>query len=340
MHTNSNEKYFLLILLSAVMILTLIIFYPFISVIIFSLVFAVALSPVYNWINTRFAKNIPWLSSLLTLIIFLVVLCIPLFFIATIVFNQTQTAYHSIVTDGTANVFIEKINVSINNVMPKGFTFDTYGKVMELVSFVSFNIAGFFTATFNSFVLFLVMILTIFYLLKDGSQWKKNFVLNSPFSHENTEEMLSKLAPVINQILKGFFFIAIIQGTLASIGFMIFNVPSPALWGVVAGLASLIPTIGTSIVLVPAIIFLYATGALQSALGLLLWSMVLVGIIDNMLGPYVISKNTAVAPLFNLFSILGGIALMGPAGILIGPLTLNFLYVLILLYKKESKINT
>jgi predicted PurR-regulated permease PerM len=85
-------------------------------------------------------------------------------------------------------------------------------------------------------------------------------------------------------------------------------------------------------------IYLYVNNMPGQAIGLLLWSMVLVGTIDNILSPYIVSRDTEVPALFYLFSILGGIALMGVTGILVGPLTLNFLYALIDIYKKEAKV--
>ena len=100
-------------------------------------------------------------------------------------------------------------------------------------------------------------------------------------------------------------------------------------------MASFVPTLGTSIVFIPSILFLLFTGMQIQALGLMLWAMLLVGTIDNILSPYIISKNTEVPSIFILFSILGGISLMGPIGILIGPLVLSLLYSLVAIYRKE-----
>jgi predicted PurR-regulated permease PerM len=338
MQNNSNERYFLLILLSAVIILALAILYPFLNVIVFSIAFAVVLYPVYSWIKRKIAGGIPWLSSTITVLIFLICLCIPLAFIGTVVFNQTQQAYQSIVSSGSANIFIDKIDTSINNILPTGFTFNTHAKVYQLASLVSGNLASLFASALNSGLMFIIMVFTIFYLLKDGVTWKDKLVAHSPISAENVEIILSKLSSGINRIIKGSFVIAIVQGLLTTIGFMIFHVPNPALWGTVAGLASFIPTIGTSLVTVPTMIYLYMNNMPAQAIGLFVWSILLVGTIDNILSPYIVSRDTDVPALFYLFSILGGIALMGTTGVLVGPLTLNFLYALVDIYRKEVRI--
>jgi predicted PurR-regulated permease PerM len=130
-------------------------------------------------------------------------------------------------------------------------------------------------------------------------------------------------------------FVALIQGVVMGIGLWIFNVPNPALWGVVAAVASLLPMIGTALVSVPAIIFLFATGSTASSLGLLVWSVVAVGMIDNFLSPIIVGKKIHLPSIIILFSVLGGISLLGPVGILIGPLTVSLLYTLISIYRNE-----
>jgi predicted PurR-regulated permease PerM len=185
--------------------------------------------------------------------------------------------------------------------------------------------------------MFVLMVFSLFYLLKDGEKWKNGLINIFPLSDNNTNIILMDLKKSINKIFKGSFIIAIAQGILAWIGLTVFGVPNAIIWAVVAAVASFVPTIGTSVVTVPAILFLFFTGMQLQALGLLLWSILLVGMIDNVLSPYIISKDTAIPSLFILFSILGAISLVGPLGILIGPLVLSLLYSLISIYKKELK---
>jgi len=335
METSNTEKYFLFGLLAIVLVLTLAILYPFLSVFILSAAFAVVINPVYLWIKKHITKKNSGLASLITIILFLVTLCIPLFFMGITIFNQAQNTYYSVVTNGDTSLFIQKIDNSINDFLPDGFTFDTHGKITAFSSFLSNNIGNFFASTFNTLLMIIITIFTMFYILKDGEKWREALIKILPLSEKNIIEILSDLKNSINRILKGSFLIAIIQGTLSCLGLWFFGVPNPALWGVVAGLASFIPNLGTSIVSVPAVIYLYLNGMQIEALGLLLWSAAIVGTIDNFLSPYVISKGTEIPPLFVLFSILGGISLMGPLGILLGPLVISLLYSLVSIYRKE-----
>lgn len=334
MKTNSTEKHFLLILLGIVTILTLAIIYPFLSVIVLAVAFTVVLNPVYKW-TLKHCGNTPWLASLLTLVSFLVVLCIPLFFVGNIIFHQAQNAYTYINQGSSPSEFIQSIDMRINKLMPAGFHVDVHEKIINLLSFVSNNITSFFTSTFKTGLMFGITIITIFYLLKDGEQWKKNLIALSPISEGNSKEIITNLNNSINSTLRGSFLVAIIQGILVGAGLTIFGISNAALWGVVASIASFMPGIGIGMIYIPSILYLYFTGMHLQAIGLLAWFTTFVILVDNILSPYFISRNSDVPSLFILFSILGGISIMGPIGILIGPIVLSLLYSLISIYKKE-----
>lgn len=338
MKNTQTEKYFLFILLLVAVILVLLILYPFLTIFVLAAAFAVILNPLYLLIKNHIYKNKPWIASIITVTIFLACLCVPLFLIGTAVFNQTQDAYYSIVANGSADHIIEKLDTSINKILPEGMYFNAGEKITGLISSFSSNIASFLTSIINSILMFVIMIFTLFYLLKDGEKWEKGLINLLPLSNSNGEEILLNLKSSINRILKGSFIIAIAQGILAWIGFTIFGVPNAAIWAVVAGIASFVPNLGTSIISLPAVIYLFLSGMQLQAVGLLAWSALLIGLIDNLLNPYIISKNTEIPSLFILFSILGGISLMGPIGIIIGPLMLSLLYSLVSIYKKELQV--
>jgi len=341
MQTAQSERYFIWILLTIVAALTVAIFWPFLAVLALALAFAILLSPIYKWIKKRiFFNKVSWLASLLTVIIFFAVLCVPIFFVGKAVFNQIQNIYNNTLVAGHSETFLKTIDTSINKLMPVGFHFDTYGKIAQLTSTLSKGITNFFASTFKTVAMFILMLLSIFYLLKDGRTWKKGVISLFPISEKNANELYKTMKDSINRIFRGSFLVAIIQGILMSIGLAIFGVPNAVIWGVVASISSFVPTLGTSIVSVPAILFLYFTGMHWQALGMLIWAVVSVGSIDNLLTPYFISNKTDISSLFTLFSILGGVVLMGPVGIFIGPLILSMLFGIVSIYKKETSIST
>ncbi len=338
METKTAEKYFFFGLLLATIIFSFFIFQPFWIVLILGMSFAIVLYPLYEWFTARKLPN--WLASFLTVLLFTIVLCGPLLGIGALVFNQSQDIYQTAVERNSIRPLLYSIETKVNKILPEGVHFDIHQKTTELISYVSKNVTNIFTTTISAFFSFILLLLIIFYFLKDGNSWREAIIVISPLADKEDEKIISRLTLSVNAVIKGYLLIALIQGILMGFGLWIFNIPNPALWGVVASVASLLPTIGTSLVSVPAIIFLFATGNTLSAIGLLCWAVIVVGLIDNFLSPFILSKKIEMPSLIILFSILGGISLLGPVGILIGPLTISLLYTLISIYRNEFKSNS
>jgi predicted PurR-regulated permease PerM len=125
----------------------------------------------------------------------------------------------------------------------------------------------------------------------------------------------------------------VIQGVLTTIGFYLFGIQHAVLWGSIAAVAALVPGFGTSIVVVPGIIFLFLSGSTNPAIGLTIWSVVIIGLVDNFLMPTFVGKKFQAHPMLILFGVLGGIFLFGPIGVFMGPLVIALLLALIDIYK-------
>jgi len=177
-----------------------------------------------------------------------------------------------------------------------------------------------------------IFLVALYYLLKDGQKLKVAIIALSPLSDTDDETISQKLRGAINAVMKGSLLIAFIQGVLTSAGFAIFGVPNAILWGSVAVIAALIPGIGTALVLIPAILFLFITGEMFSGVGLIVWGVVAVGLVDNFLGPKLVGHGMQLHPLIILLSVFGGIGFFGPIGFLLGPLAISLLFVLIDIY--------
>ncbi len=328
------ERYFFFGLLLATLLFTFFIFRPFWIVLTLGICFSIVLYPIYEW----FKKRIPsWVSSLFTVILFTILVCGPLLGIGVIIFNQSQDLYHSVVNNSSSAPFLDSLGNTINNVLPDGINFDIQTKASQFVSYLTNNIANIFSATLSAFFSFVLLLLIMFYFLKDGADWKKTLIALSPLGDTDDEKIINRLSHSVNAVIKGSLLIALIQGLLMGFGLFIFGVPNAALWGVVASICSLLPTIGTALVSIPAIIFLLATGHTTGAVGLTIWSVIAVGTIDNFLSPFIVGGKINIPPLLILFAILGGISFLGPVGIILGPLTISLLYTLISIYRNEYK---
>jgi predicted PurR-regulated permease PerM len=147
------------------------------------------------------------------------------------------------------------------------------------------------------------------------------------------EHIFTRIKKTITTIVKGVLLIAIIQGCLAGLGMWIFGVPNPTLWGTVSAVVSLVPGLGTAIIFIPAVAYMFVVGNTAYAIGLLLWGALIVGLVDNFLGPYLYSRGAEINPLVMLFSVLGGLSLFGPIGFIFGPIIVALFFTLIEIYQ-------
>lgn len=337
MQTKIVEKYFFFGLLLATLIFTFFIFRPFWVVLVLGISFSIVLYPFYEWLH---GKKIPSsLASFITVLCFTIILCGPILGISTLVFKQSENVFTTIVANRGTEPFLDSINNTIQKILPENIAFDAREKTSEFISYVYSNIANIFKTTLSAFFSFILMLLIIFYFLKDGSKWKRYITVISPLSDKDDEKIIHRLTLSVNGIIKGTLFVSLIQGIAMGLGLWIFDVPNPALWGTIAMVTSLLPTLGTAIVSIPAIIFLFFTGDMVNTIGLTIWAALFVGMIDNFLSPLVMGKTMKIPALLILFAVLGGISFLGPAGILVGPLSVSLLYTLISIYRNEFNQN-
>jgi predicted PurR-regulated permease PerM len=333
MAISNFENRFFFILSGIVLVVALLIIRPFFSVLVISIAMAVIFDPVYRWLRTHVCGEVNWVAALLTVVIGLVIIATPMAFVGKTLFNESQNLYQIVNGDGNTN-YVKSVSDSINNFLPNNFKIPD-NEIKTLVSKLSDGIGAMFTKTISTIFSFLLVIIAFFYFLKDGKQLGDSLVNLSPLSDSHDRALLKKVRNVINGVVKGYFLVGIVQGASLGLGFWIFGVPSPVLWGTVTAFASLVPTIGTAFVSVPGIIYLFATGATNPAIGLIIWSVLIVGLVDNLLNPFVVGKKINVPPLFILFSVLGGISLFGAVGVLVGPIVVGLLYELVTLYREK-----
>ncbi len=335
MQSKFIERYFFFGLLFITLLFTFFIFRPFWIVLVLGVSFGIVLDPLYEWMRR---KRLPEsVASFFTVLIFAIFVTGPILGIATLIFKQSEGVYAFVVNDKGVQPFLDELDNSINRILPSGVDFNLQEKTSEFVSYVSSNTAGIFSSTVSAFFSFLLILLIMFYFFIDGKKWKKGLIMLSPLSDKDDLKIITRLESAVYSVITGNLMIAVLQGILVGLGLWIFGVPNGALWGVVAAVTSLLPTFGTSLVTVPSVIFLFATGHTTAAIGLLVWSALIVGMIDNFLSPYLVGRTTKIPPLVILFAVLGGISFLGPVGILVGPLTVSLLYTLISIYRHEFK---
>ena len=171
----------------------------------------------------------------------------------------------------------------------------------------------------GALVKILFVILTMYYFFRDGVRIKAALHDLLPLEHEQSEEIFKHTREVISASVNGVVVIAAIQAVLGTITFAILRVPSPLMWGAVMFLAAMIPLGGSALVWGPVAIYLLMTGAWGRALALVLVGVLIIGMIDNLLRPKMVGDRTRLHELLVLFSVLGGLQVFGPLGLVVGP---------------------
>ena len=134
--------------------------------------------------------------------------------------------------------------------------------------------------------------------------------------------------------IKGALLIGVIQGTLAGIGFAVVGIEAAVFWGAIMAVLSILPGIGAPLVWVPAVIYLFMSGQVVAGIGLLVWSGGVVGSIDNFLRPVLVGRDTKMPDLLILLSTLGGVALFGASGLVLGPILAALFLTVLAMYSR------
>jgi predicted PurR-regulated permease PerM len=169
-------------------------------------------------------------------------------------------------------------------------------------------------------LLLFVMLYAMFFFLIHGSAILDATLRFLPLTNEDETRLLGTFASVGRATLKGTLIIGIIQGGLGGLGFWVVGIPGVIFWSAIMAVLSILPGIGAALVWIPAVVYLIIDGQAGYAVSLGLWCAIVVGTIDNLLRPVLIGKDTEMPDLLVMLSTLGGLALFGAAGLLVGPI--------------------
>jgi len=341
-----HGKNFFYFCLGLSLVMVFLVWKPFIKIILLSLICTVVFFPLYTRL-LALVRNRKSLASLLTCLIMILSVILPLAVLTVFLAQEATYFYTSI----TANLQPGSSIIPSTGMLAKGLEIlQSYlpglgyapgtmeSQALELVKlFVNFIMKHSTSVISNvpgMILSFFLLIFTLFYFLRDGSEWLDDFLAVIPMPDGQKRLIVAKFKEVSMSTVVGILLTALAQGVVAGIGFAIAGI-SPVLWGTSVAFASLIPVVGSALVWVPAGIVLIATGALKGGVFILAWGALVISSLDNFLRPFLMRGGTQVSPVWILFSILGGLQLFGFTGILIGPLILSMAITLVAIYREE-----
>lgn len=339
MKSQNSETYFLFAAIAIIGVILFFVFKPFLLPLILAIVLATVFAPVHKK-SLELVRGRRGVASFLTTSFILMVIVIPVAFLVTQILAEASGLYSSIVSNGGAAAFSHSLEGALRDLgipfLPEG-PLDVSQYAKQGLSWLLQNVGSVFSNVAKITLDLFILLIALYFLVRDGDTLRKIVASISPLQDKYDETVFAKLERAINSVVRGSISVGLVQGLLTAIGLTIFGVPNPVLWGTVAAIVALIPGVGTSLVLIPSILFLYFTGASAAALGLLAWGFLAVGLVDNVLGPKLVGRGVQFHPFLILLSILGGVSFFGPLGFLLGPLTLSLLLALLEIYSLIQK---
>ena len=324
------ENKVFLVLLSVISLALLWVLWPYYGAVFWGSVFAFMFTPLYKRLLKALRNKDTW-AALLTLLVILLLVILPIALISVLLMQEATSVYARV---QSGELSIASYFQQIYNALPAWVTellnrsgLSNLSLVQEKLSsslakgsqFLATQVLSIGQNTFDFVVGFFVMLYLMFFLLRDGAALCRRIGQAVPLDSEIKYSLASKFATVIRATVKGNIVIAVLQGVLGGIAFWALGVHAPILWGTVMAFLSLLPAVGAALVWLPVAIYFLATGAVLKGVALIVFGVMVVGLVDNVLRPVLVGKDTQMPDYVVLISTLGGMAIFGLNGFVIGP---------------------
>ena len=335
-----DKEYFTRLSSTGIILFLLVLSYFLLKPILLAVVTAIILGFLFYPLHKRLTKLIKNenFSAFIMCLLLAALILLPLWFFTPILVKQSIQFYMS-----TQELdFV----TPLKKIFPSIFDSEQFSKEVgsALYSFVT-KISNALTNLFADlirnfpilFLQFLVVFFTFFYALRDQEQFSDYIESVLPFSKEVKNKLFESSRGITISVIYGEVVLGIVQGIILGIGLFLFEIPNALLLTIFAILAGILPVIGTTVVWIPTVIYLFVTGEIISALGVMIFGM-LASTVDGVIKPIVISRWVNVHPALILIGMIGGLLLFGVLGVILGPLVLAYLFIILEVYLKKNYV--
>ncbi|MFT7071869.1 MAG: putative PurR-regulated permease PerM [Patiriisocius sp.] len=288
------------------------------------------------WMTKLLAKGwkADWAAALLIFFSFVAIL-LPVSGIVLMLGNKIGNAVSN----------SEKVTAAFKDQIAKwegklGYDLSSEIDVQQISGYISDSLQGLAGGTFNVFISIGLMYFMLYYMLTNRSELRESLYEHIPINRRNLKTIGTEIQHMVRSNAFGIPMVAIAQGIIALIGFLIFGIEAPFFWFVIVTIGSMIPFVGTLIGILPVFILTLSSGDNFAAWGILIYGFVVVGSTDNIIRLYVLKKLDNVHPLITLIGVIVGVPLFGFIGLIFGPLLISLFTVIMRIYRKEYGENT
>jgi predicted PurR-regulated permease PerM len=328
MELKNYNVYFFFGILCLVSVATFYIFKPFLIALLLAAILAIFFYRMYTFFLS-ITGNRKSLSSLISSLIILLIIVIPFIILSVFVGREIMSLYHSIAVSG--DFYKQKISPIIEQIQTSQFSMtlgldqflnkESFAQYFRQLGQLSLVIAqnAYLSITNVLFMIF-VMFFALYYFFIDGKEMIQKIMYISPLRNLHENLLIEKFISMSRATIKGTFVICIVQGWIGGMVFFLAGVPSPIIWGVVMMICGLVPMFGAAIIWFPVAIILLMSGSLWQGILVMLVGVFLISTIDNILKPKLVGNGAQLHPLLVLIATLGGLALFGITGFIVGPI--------------------
>lgn len=269
-------------------------------------------------------------TALLYILAYTVVICLPVYIAVILVMPKLVALFNDPVQIMVAvQSFSDKIKFAT------GITIYNPENLKEALQRLANNIPALVTGTANFLTNLVLMFFILYYMLVHGKEMEKYLHNLIPLRKHNLDMLSKETILMIRANAIGIPLLAIVQGAVSMLGYFLFNITQFGVWAFLTGVASLIPIVGTGLVWVPLVIYLFATGQTFNGIGLTLYSFIITGNVDYVARITLLRKIGDVHPMVTILGVIIGLSMFGFLGLIFGPLLISYFLVLIKIYKNE-----
>jgi predicted PurR-regulated permease PerM len=319
------------LLLFAVSVALCFILAPFFNTIFWGSILALLFQPVQRRLLIRFGRRRN-LAAFTTLLLCIVIVILPLTLVAGTLVQQGTLVYGQMKSGNLnfGNYFdhvVHALPASAQRLLDQVGLTDIYDLQQKLTAgaaqisqFLAGQALSIGQNTLQFLISFGVMLYLLFFLVRDGREISRLIREAIPLDEDRKQHLVRKFTTVVRATVKGNVAVALIQGGLGGIAFWFIGIQGALLWGVMMAFLSLLPAIGAALIWGPVAIYFLLTGELAKGIGLIAFCAIVIGMVDNVLRPILVGKDTKMPDWVVLISTLGGMAMLGINGFVIGPL--------------------
>ena len=311
---------------------------PFLPAIVWALALAVLFTPLHQWLESKLKH--PSLAAAVSVLVVGLIVAVPATFVAQRLIMESARGAEIIKTKVESGEWRRAIEAQ-PRIAPLADWIerkvDPSGTVKTLATWLTATAGSIVKGSVVQMIGFCLTFYLLFYFLRDRRAALQSLRSLSPLSQAEMDRLFGRVADTIYATVYGTMAVSAVQGLLGGLMFWWLGLPAPLLWGVVMALLAVVPMLGAFVVWIPAALFLAVEGSWGKALILTVWGGLVVGGIDNVLRPILVGKRLKLHTILAFISVVGGLILFGPAGLILGPVALTVTTVLLEIWPSRNK---